>query len=250
MTNTGMHETRAVITGATTGIGRATAELFAKEGADVVIGARSTGELEEVATSLTAAYDSEVTAVPVDVSDEEAVTRFVDSTAGELGGIDVAVHSAGTERAYGSPVDEVSSEDYRAMMDTNVDGTFYLTHEVVPFLRESSGALVLLASFAGQYPRPASPVYAATKWWVRGFGRSVQAEVGTDDVAVSIINPSEVRTGWQGAADAEPLEEVFAPDETSDPEEIAEAIQFVATRKTPNTVVELDMYRRDKLHEF
>lgn len=241
---------KVLITGATAGIGRATAELFANDGADLVLGARSADELESFASTLDENNEGTVVASPVDVSEEASVAAFVQEANSMLNGLDVVVHAAGVERAYGSKIEAVSPEDFRVMAETNVFGTYYVTHEAIPHLRSSEGTLVLLGSFAGQYPRPASPVYAATKWWVRGFGRSVQAEVGNDGVSVSIINPSEVRTGWQGADDRPPLEEEFAPDEATDPEDIAAAIRFVATRETPDSVVELDLYRRDKLGEF
>jgi NADP-dependent 3-hydroxy acid dehydrogenase YdfG len=241
---------KTLITGATAGIGRATAELFANDGADLVLGARSADKLESFASTLDENYEGEVVASPVDVSEELSVAAFVEEATDTLDGLDVVVHAAGVERAYGSKIEAVSPEDFRVMTETNVFGTYYVAHEAIPYLRSSEGTLVLLGSFAGQYPRPASPVYAATKWWVRGFGRSVQAEVGDDGVSVSIVNPSEVRTEWKGSDDEPPLKEAFAAGEATDPKDIAEAIRFVSTRETPNSVVELDLYRRDKLGEF
>ena len=248
--NDDLSGSQVLITGASAGIGLATAELFARNGADLVIGARSEGTLETTATSLSETHDVTVEPVYVDVANESAVSKFVETAVETLDGIDIAVHAAGIEREYGENVQDIETSNYQQMMDTNVDGTFYVTQQVLPHLIERSGTLVLLGSFAGQYPRPASPVYAASKWWVRGFARSVQSQVGPEGVSVSVINPSEVRTDWQGSADATPLREQFTEDEASDPEEIADAIRFVATCDAPNSVVELDLYRRNKLDEF
>ena len=134
------------------------------------------------------------------------------------------------------------------MMDVNVDGYFFPTREALPHVRESGGTLVFIGSFAGQYPRPVNPVYAATKWWVRGFAKSVSADVGEDDVAVTVINPAEVRTEF-GGDDGEAFEDRFEPGEVSEPEEIAAAVRFAA-EQDPSMVSELDLYRRDKLTFF
>ena len=132
------------------------------------------------------------------------------------------------------------------MMDVNVDGTFLATRAALPLLEETDGNLVCIGSFAGQYPRPSNPVYAATKWWVRGFALSVAAAVGEEGVAVSVINPSEVRTEF---GDDESFNERFAEGEVTEPVEIAEAVAFAA-RQENSTVSELDLYRRDKFSGF
>lgn len=239
-----------IVTGASRGIGQATAILFAKKGANLILGARSKDKLRSLVSMLESYGDGIVSANPVDVTNKEEVNQFVELAAETMSGIDILVHSAGVERANGSRIEDVSPADFHVMSETNIFGTYYLTHETMPHLRESKGNLVLLGSFAGQYPRPDSPIYAATKWWLRGFARSLQAEVGRDNVSVSVINPSEVRTGWQGSDQNQPICEAFSSSEASDPEEVAEIIEFVVTRKIPNTILELDFYRRDKLANF
>jgi hypothetical protein len=91
-------------------------------------------------------------------------------------------------------------------------------------------------------------VYAATKWWLRGFALSVAAEVGEAGVGVTVVNPSEVRTAF-GNEDGRAFEERFDPGEVTEPEEVAAAIVFAA-RQDSSTVQELDLYRRDKLSGF
>ena len=234
----------AVITGASSGIGSETAHALAREGANVVLAARREERLQELAERVEDEYDTEAHVVPTDVTDEEQVAALVDETAETFGGLDVLVNNAGLGRGEG--VEGLSTADYRTMMDVNVDGCFFTTRAALPHLRESEGNLVFIGSFAGQYPRPSNPVYAATKWWLRGFALSVSSRVGDDGVAVSVINPSEVRTEFGGE---ESFEERFDEGEVTEPDEIAAAVAFAA-RQDRSMVSELDLYRRDKLTGF
>jgi NADP-dependent 3-hydroxy acid dehydrogenase YdfG len=235
----------AVITGASSGIGEATAHALAREGANVVLAARRAERLETIAADVRDEYGVGATGIPTDVRDSDAVATLVGEAVDRFGGVDVLVNNAGLAR--GSDVGELTDEQYRTMMETNVDGTFFATREALPFLRESDGNLVFVGSFAGQYPRPFNPVYAATKWWVRGFARSVEASVGPEGVSVTVVNPSEVRTEF-GAAIGDPFSERFEEGEVLEPEEVAEAVAFAVSQ--PSTVSELDLYRRDKLGFF
>lgn len=235
----------AIVTGASSGIGRATVHALAREGANVVLAARRADRLEETADRLREEYGAAAAVVPTDVTDEDAVAALVDATVEEFGGLDLLVNNAGLAR--GEVVEEMSTEQYRTMMDVNCDGMFFVTREAIPHLRDSEGTLVYIGSFAGQYPRPFNPVYAATKWWTRGFAKSVSAQVGPE-VAVTTINPSEVRTEF-GAVYGESFAERFDEGEVSEPEEIAEAVVFAA-EQSPSMVSELDLYRRDKFDMF
>jgi hypothetical protein len=232
----------ALVTGASAGIGEATAHALARAGANVALLARRAERLDELASTLRAEYDVDALVTPTDVREEALVEEAVERTVDAFGGLDVVVSNAGLAR--GSDVETLSTEGYRTMMETNVDGTFFVTRSTLPHLRASSGNLVFVGSFAGQYPRPFNPVYAATKWWVRGFAHSVEAQVGDDGVGVTVVNPTEVRTEF-GSEYGEPFEERFDEGEVVEPEEVAEAIVFAAGQRNA-TVHELDLYRRDK----
>ncbi|MFC7235034.1 SDR family oxidoreductase [Halosegnis marinus] len=237
----------AVVTGASSGIGAATAAAFARNGADVVVAARREERLESLAADLESAHDATVEVVPTDVTDEAAVESLIEAAVEAFDGIDVLVNNAGL--AAGSDIAEMSTDSYRTMMSVNCDGMFYATRAAIPHLRESEGTLVFMGSFAGQYPRPFNPVYAATKWWTRGFAKSVSAQVG-DDFGVTVVNPAAVRTEFavegEGEFSSEPFEEQFAPGEAVEPEEVADAVVFAA-KQSPSMVSELDIYDRDKL---
>jgi NADP-dependent 3-hydroxy acid dehydrogenase YdfG len=236
----------ALVTGASSGIGEATVHALAEAGAAVALAARREERLEDITRDVESAYGVDTLVVPTDVTDVPAVEAMVETTVEEFGGLDILVNNVGLARGEG--VADLSTEDYRLMMDVNVDGYFFPTREALPHVRESGGMLAFIGSFAGQYPRPVNPVYAATKWWVRGFAKSVSADVGEDDVAVTVINPAEVRTEF-GGGDGEAFEDRFEPGEVSDPEEVAAAVRFGA-EQDPSMVSELDLYRRDKLTFF
>jgi NADP-dependent 3-hydroxy acid dehydrogenase YdfG len=243
----------AVVTGASSGIGAATARALAAEGATVVLAARREERLEELAAAIDDEHGASTAVVPTDVTDEAAVEALVAATVEEFGSLDLLVNNAGLAR--GSDVETMSTADYRAMMDTNVDGMFYTTRAALPHLRESGGTCVFVGSFAGQYPRPFNPVYAASKWWTRGFALSLAGQL-EGEVAVTVVNPAAVRTEFsvsssdeEGAVDAETFAERFAPGEAVEPEEVAEAIVYAA-RQSPSMVAELDLYNREKFGLF
>jgi len=232
----------AVVTGASAGIGAATSRRLAAAGANVVLAARSEDRLASLADELEADHGVETLVVKTDVRKEYAVDALFSETTKQFDGIDILVNNAGLAR--GSEVAELSTEQYDVMQETNVDGVFYMTRAAIPHLREREGHLIFLGSFAGEYPRPFNPVYAASKWWVRGFAKSVAAQVGDDGVGVTVVNPSEVRSEFE-AADGQPFAEVFDEHEVTEPEEVADAIVFAATRER-SSLSEIDITRRDK----
>ncbi|WP_123622420.1 SDR family oxidoreductase [Halorubrum sp. CSM-61] len=241
-----LDDTTVLVTGASSGIGEATAHALAERGANVALLARRREALEAVAETLEADYGARAAVVDGDVRERETAEAAVESVVDRFGGLDAVVSNAGIGR--GGDVESMTDEEYFAMQETNVDGTFFLTRTALPELRESEGTLVVVGSFAGQYPRSYNPVYAATKWWTRGFAHSVAAQVGDEGVAVSVVNPSEVRTEF-GSEDGDPFEERFEPGTVTEPEEIAEAIAFAVTREG-STAQEIDLFRRDKFADM
>jgi NADP-dependent 3-hydroxy acid dehydrogenase YdfG len=237
-----------LITGASAGIGRETARLAAAAGADVSLAARREKRLEDLAEELEREQDCTALALPTDVRDSGAVADLVSTTVEELGGLDVVVANAAL--GVGSAVEDLTDEEYHLMMDVNTDGVFFTAREALSHLRESAGHLVVVGSFAAEYPRPGNPVYAASKAWARSFAHSLEAQVGGDDVAISVVNPSEVRTEFGHQAGKGPAKERLEPGEATEPEEVAEAILFAATRDSPDTASEIDLYRRNKFTHF
>jgi len=237
-----LDEQTAIVTGASSGIGAATCRALAREGANVVLAARSEDRLEELASEIEADHGVETLVVPTDVREEPAVDTLIEETVAAFDGLDILVNNAGLAR--GSDVETMATDDYETMQETNIDGMFYATRAAIPHVREAGGHLIFLGSFAGQYPRSYNPVYAASKWWTRGFAKSVAAAVGDDGVGVTVVNPGAVRTEFE-ATDGRTFEEVFKAGEASEPEEVADAIAFAATREG-SSVSEIDINNRSK----
>ena len=221
---------------------------LAADGADVAIAARREERLESIASDLESEHDVETLVVPTDVGEEASVEAMVTDAVSAFGRLDVVVANAGTGTGPGIPVEDLPTEQYRTVTDVNVDGVFFTARAALPHLRATAGTLVFVASFAGKYPRPGSPVYAATKWWTRGFALSLAGQVGGDDVAVTVVNPSEVRTefGKEFREGAELAKERFDPADVTNPEDVAAAVAYAARTESPNAVTELDLFRRDK----
>ncbi|RQG95429.1 SDR family oxidoreductase [Natrarchaeobius chitinivorans] len=238
----GFNDSRALVTGASSGIGRATARKLASLGADVAIAARSEDSLETVAETIGEEEDGDALAVPTDVTDESQVERMVSRTVEEFGGLDVVVSNAGTGR--GGPIAEMTTEDYRAVTSVNVDGMFFTAREVTPHLIESTGNLVLVGSSAGKFPRTEYPVYAASKWWTRGFALSLAGQLGRENVSVSVVNPGNTRTMF-GSEYRDANRNSYDEGEALEAEDIADAIAYAASCTAPATIGEIDVVNRD-----
>lgn len=239
----------ALVTGASAGIGEATAEALAERGADVAIVARRESELRTIADRIESETESTVLVLPADVSNEDEVRAAVEHTVDAFDRLDVLVNNAGIATGH-ETVEETPTEQYRTVMGVNVDGVFFMTRAALPHLRETAGNAIFVGSFAGQYPRPGAPIYAASKWWTRGFALSLAGSVGSEEIGVSVINPTEVRTEFGKEYRDEISRDRFDPEEVTSPETIADAIAFAAEQEPPNVVNELDLYRRDKLSHF
>ena len=237
------------MTGASSGIGRATAEALARAGADVALAARREDRLREIADGIESSGD--VTALPVetDVREEDAVEALVERVVDRFGRIDVLVNNAGVGRGFGERVSELDTGDYETMMRTNVDGTFYATRAALPHLLEREGSIVFVASFAGQYPYSTSPVYAGSKAWIRSFAHSVEADVGPEGVGVTVVNPGGVRTDFSIGGGATQRDN-YDPGEAPEPEEVADVIVDAATCRSSTTISEVDVYRRNQLGRY
>lgn len=242
----------AIVTGASAGIGREAAVALAKEGTDVVLAARRRETLDKIAEDINRSCPGQAYVCPTDVSDEDEVHDMFRVALREFDQLDIVVNNAGTGTERGVPVESIPTEQYRTVMSVNTDGMFFTAREAIPHLRESKGNLIFVASFAGHHPRPQSPVYAATKWWTRGFALSLAGQIGEDDIGISIINPSEVRTefGKDYRTEDEFIKERYDPGEVTEPEEVADAIVFAAKQEPPNAATEIELYRRDKFSGF
>ena len=181
-----------VITGASSGIGEASAEEFAKRGANIVLVARRKDKLEKVEKSLTK-YPVKILSVICDVSEKEQVKQMVEKVLETFPQVDVLVNNAGFV-IYGK-VEELSIEDVESQMKTNYFGTIYCTKLFLPhFLKQNSGHIVNVASVGGSFGVPGIATYCATKFALLGFSEGLHHELHETNVGVTVVSPIMVRT--------------------------------------------------------
>ncbi len=235
----------AIVTGASQGIGREIAVMLNREGCKVVLCSRDEEKLKKAVELLKHKENSLM--VPGDVGVEEDVKRVMTKTLERFGGIDILVNNAGVIR-YGD-MEDYSTENYRVTMETNVDGIFYATREALPHIRRAKGNIVFIGSFDSNHPRSFNPIYAASKWWVKGFAHSIEAIYGKEGVGVTLVNPSEVRTEIP-SEEGTPYRNKYSEGEVLEPEEVAETVLFALKRSGNATLSQIDIYRRNKLGDF
>jgi NADP-dependent 3-hydroxy acid dehydrogenase YdfG len=182
----------ALVTGASSGIGEATAVALAEAGAAVALGARRADRLEALAGRLTDG-GARVLPLALDVTDEQACADAVARTRSELGGLDVLVNNAGVMLL--GTIAGADPGDWRRMVDTNVMGVLYMTHAALEgMLEQGSGDIVNMSSVAGRQARKGAGVYNASKWAVNAFSESLRQEVTGRGVRISLVEPGAVST--------------------------------------------------------
>ncbi|MGB7699479.1 MAG: glucose 1-dehydrogenase [Methylovirgula sp.] len=183
-----------LITGGLTGIGRATAIAYVKQGAKIVVSGRRDKEGEALEAELRG-LGAEAAFIKADVRDDADVARLVDETVARFGRLDVAVNNAGTEGRPG-PVTEQTAESYAATFDTNVLGTLLsMKHELRVMLPKGSGSIVNVSSAYGNIGAAGAAVYVGSKHAVEGMTKSAALETATSGVRVNTVAPGPIETG-------------------------------------------------------
>jgi NAD(P)-dependent dehydrogenase (short-subunit alcohol dehydrogenase family) len=226
-----------LVTGGGRGIGRAIALAFAESGATVVVAGRTVAQLEETAREIER-RGAQALAIEMDVTDEAAVARAFESLTGST--LDVLVNNAGA--GGGQPIHKTDTESWRRVLDTNVWGTFLVSRQAVPLMREG-GRIINLSSVLGRFGVPGYTAYCASKHAVIGFTRALALEVVRRGITVNAICPGWVDTemaaqGMQAGATvmgvtfdefkahaigAVPIRRIIQPDE------VAHLVKFLAS---------------------
>jgi short-subunit dehydrogenase len=186
---------RALVTGASSGIGRALAAELARRGMDVALLARRRDRLAAVAAEVESLGRRGV-ALPCDVRDPDAVRAAVDAAAAALGGLDVAVANAGF--GVTGRVDALSAQDFRRQLDTNLFGVLHTVHATLPHLVRSRGRLVLMGSVSGHVSFPGSAPYSMSKFAVRALADALDVELRESGVSVTLVSPGFVESEIRG----------------------------------------------------
>jgi len=218
-----------VITGASSGIGMATALKAAKRGARLVLAARSEGALSEVVNKL----GDQAVAVTCDVADRAQVDRVAQTAIEKFGRIDTWINNAGVS-IYGR-LDEVSEEDSRRLFDTNFWGVYHGSLAALPYLRENGGALINVGSEVSEAVVPLQGMYSASKHAVKGFTDALRVEIEDVDkapVSITLIQPTAVDTPFPQHARNYMSQEPKLPTPMIEAEKVAEAIIDAAEKPT------------------
>jgi 3-hydroxy acid dehydrogenase / malonic semialdehyde reductase len=214
---------KAIVTGASSGIGAATARAFARDGARVAVGARRIERLGELGDGFVA--------LELDVGDPESSASFVKSAVHRLGGLDILVNNAGMALGR-DPFDESTEEDEEAVLETNVHGVIRMTRLCLPELADG-GHIVNIGSIAGRQAYERAAIYVATKFAVRGFTYALREDLLGRPIRVTTVDPGLVQTDFSRVryrGDEETAAKVYEGVEPLTPEDIAECVVFAVTR--------------------
>ncbi len=223
----------AVITGASSGIGEATAEALAAEGASVVVAARREDRLSDLVERINGKDGGKALSVECDVTDEEQAHALIQRAKDELGRVDVLVNNAGVMQL--SKIEKGLSDEWRRMFEVNVLGLLYATDAAIEVMKkQGSGHLVNISSLASRGTRPGLGVYSGTKMAVNGISESLRQELLEDNIRVTMVEPGAVETELPDhITDEEAREGLSTLLEQLDPlkaEDIANAIVYVVTQ--------------------
>jgi NAD(P)-dependent dehydrogenase (short-subunit alcohol dehydrogenase family) len=228
-----MNKPVIVITGALTGIGRATALAFAKTGARLVVSGRRETEGKALEVELQK-LGAEAVFVQADVRHDEEVRRLIDQAMARFGRLDVAVNNAGTEGQPGLMINQ-TAESYAATFDTNVLGTLLsLKHELRVMTAQKSGSIINISSTYGHIGAAYASVYSASKHAVEGFTKSAALEAASSGVRVNAVAPGPTDTGMLDRFTGTPEKKAALVSgvplgRVGKPEEIASTILFLAS---------------------
>lgn len=221
------------ISGASSGIGKACAELFAQAGAKLILCARSVEKVQEIGNELKAQYQTDTLALQLDVQDKKAVEEVVDTLPLEWRKIDILVNNAGLARGL-DKLHQGDIADWEAMIDTNVKGLLYLTRKIVPQMLEHklNGHVINIGSTAGIHAYPGGAVYCATKSAVKFISDGLRMDVVDTPIRVTNIQPGMVETNFSVIrfhGDQQKADNVYDGIKVLTAEDIADIVVYTAS---------------------
>lgn len=238
-----MNKKIAFITGATSGIGKATAQLFAENKIKLILCGRRGERLEQLKTELS--QKTEVTTLKFDVSNKEEVFNAIESLPSEFQNIDILINNAGNAHGL-STIQDGNIDDWDAMLDINVKGLLYVSKAVLPIMiNKNTGFIVNIGSIAGKEVYPNGNVYCASKHAVNALNKAMRIDLNQHNIRVSAIHPGAVETEFSEVrfkGDKEKAKNVYKGFEALQAEDIADIIYFVVTRPYHVNIEDLVVY--------
>lgn len=238
-----MNQKTAFITGATSGIGKATAEIFAKHQLQLILCGRRSDRLAELKEQLS--KQTNVTTLQFDVRNKEDVFKAVESLPKEFQKIDILINNAGNAHGL-STIQDGNIDDWDAMLDINVKGLLYVSKAIIPQMVErNSGFVVNIGSIAGKEVYPNGNVYCASKHAVNALNKAMRLDLNKHKIRVSGIHPGAVETEFSEVrfkGDKEKAENVYKGFDALQAMDIAEIIHFVVTRPVHVNIEDLIVY--------
>ncbi|MCL1821536.1 MAG: SDR family NAD(P)-dependent oxidoreductase [Prolixibacteraceae bacterium] len=221
------------ITGATSGIGKATAELLAQHGFKLIISGRRMERLQQLAADLSEKYGAEVFILPFDIRNFTEVEKAVEEIPAAFKPVDVLINNAGLAVGL-STIQEGVIDDWERMIDTNVKGLLYVTRLISPqMINRRQGHIINISSIAGKETYPLGNVYCAAKHAVESLTKAMRIEMLPHNIKVSAIAPGAARTEFSEVrfkGDTKRADAVYDGFEPLTAQDIAETILFVVTR--------------------
>lgn len=238
-----MENNTALITGATSGIGKATAQLLAKNKFNIVLCGRRKERLEKLQKELS--NYTEVTTLQFDVRDKDAVLSAINSLPENFQKIDVLINNAGNAHGLSS-IQEGNLEDWDAMIDINVKGLLYVSKAIIPqMVKNNNGYIINIGSIAAKEVYPNGNVYNASKFAVDALNKAMRLDLHKTNIRVSAIHPGAVETEFSEVrfkGDINKAKTVYEGYEALQANDIAEIIHFVLTRPQHVTIEDLVVY--------
>lgn len=223
------------ITGASSGIGKACAELFAKEKANLILAARRVERIKSLAKKLEKEFGIKTKWIKLDVRDFHQVKKVINSLENNWKKIDILINSAGLSRGL-DKIYEGKKADWDEMIDTNIKGLAYVTRHVVPLMvKRKKGHIINIGSTAGHEVYPNGNIYAATKFAVKALSQSTRLDVLDKGIKVTSIDPGMVETEFslvRFRGNKEHAKNVYKGLKPLSPKDVAEAVFFCSTRPT------------------
>ncbi|MFD2563691.1 SDR family NAD(P)-dependent oxidoreductase [Aquimarina rubra] len=233
----------ALITGATSGIGKSTAYEFAKHGINLILCGRRQDRLSKLQNELNKTV--KVHTLCFDVRDKESVFKNIDSLPQEFSAIDILVNNAGNAHGL-DPIQTGSLEDWDAMLDINVKGLLYVSKAIIPkMISQKSGHIINIGSIAGKEVYPNGNVYCASKHAVDAINKGMQIDLNQYGIRVGAIHPGLVETEFSNVrfkGDDERADTVYDGFDPLRPEDIADIITFVVTRPYHVNIADLVVF--------